>query len=215
MLVRERGNKKAICWPFVKPSNGLEPLTPPYHRATSREARAVPGSRGHESRARRRNLLRASDPAWTRVPGWCSLSVLLLLSRRLTSRRELVEGEQECLQLREPLGAELFRPGRLDLIDCCSDDANCGSAAFRDGDPLAALVVWVGPSLEVAELFELAQEVVEGLLADLQPGCELRGPGVVGARPLEDDQVSGVEVSEAALVETLEHLPVDHVHRHP
>jgi hypothetical protein len=69
MLVRERGNKKAICWPFVKPSNGLEPLTPPYHRATSREARAVPGSRGHESRARRRNLLRASDPAWTRVPG--------------------------------------------------------------------------------------------------------------------------------------------------
>ena len=29
---------------------------PPYHRATSREARARPGSRGHESRARRKRL---------------------------------------------------------------------------------------------------------------------------------------------------------------
>jgi hypothetical protein len=28
MRVRHRGNKKAICWPFVKPSDGLEPSTP-------------------------------------------------------------------------------------------------------------------------------------------------------------------------------------------
>ena len=41
---------------------------PPYHRATKWEARAKPGSRGHESRARRRNLPKTSDPSWTRVP---------------------------------------------------------------------------------------------------------------------------------------------------
>jgi len=28
MGVRRYGNKKAICWPFVKPSDGLEPSTP-------------------------------------------------------------------------------------------------------------------------------------------------------------------------------------------
>src|SRR4051794_12222330 len=28
MGVRRRGNKKAICWPFEKPSDGLEPSTP-------------------------------------------------------------------------------------------------------------------------------------------------------------------------------------------
>ena len=27
-----KATKKAICWPFVKPSDGLEPSTPPYHR---------------------------------------------------------------------------------------------------------------------------------------------------------------------------------------
>ena len=27
-----KATKKAICWPFLKPSNGLEPLAPSYHR---------------------------------------------------------------------------------------------------------------------------------------------------------------------------------------
>jgi hypothetical protein len=52
-----------------KPSDGLEPSTPPYHRATRREARAQAGSRGHESRGRRRNRRKASDRAWPRLPG--------------------------------------------------------------------------------------------------------------------------------------------------
>jgi hypothetical protein len=54
---------------FVK----LSPLTdsnrrpPPYHRATRPERRASPGSRGHESRARRWDRSKTSDQAWTLV----------------------------------------------------------------------------------------------------------------------------------------------------
>jgi hypothetical protein len=52
----------------AEPSDGLEPSTPSYHRATRRKARARPGSRGHESRARRRNRQKTSNPSWTPVP---------------------------------------------------------------------------------------------------------------------------------------------------
>jgi hypothetical protein len=52
---------------------------PPYHRATSREPGVRPGSRGHESRARRRNRPKTSDRAWTCEPGvmfpQCSLRI--------------------------------------------------------------------------------------------------------------------------------------------
>src|ERR671937_3048822 len=47
----------------------------PYHRATRREGRARPGSRGHESRARRRNRPKGSNPRGRACPRWCSLSV--------------------------------------------------------------------------------------------------------------------------------------------
>src|SRR5579884_2735131 len=134
--------------------------------------------------------------------------------RRPAGRRELVEGEEKRLQLCEALGAELLRPGRLDLVDGFADDANRSSPSLGHRDPLAALVARVGPSLEIAELLELAEKVVEGLLAHLQPGRELRGPRVVGPRPLEGDQVGGVEVRKAAFVKALEHPPVDRVDRH-
>src|SRR6266542_5549185 len=39
--------------------------TPPYHRETRREARARAGSRGHETRARKRESLKTSDRAWS------------------------------------------------------------------------------------------------------------------------------------------------------
>ena len=39
MYVRRQGNKKAICWPFVKPSDGLEPSTPYGENAVGPEAR--------------------------------------------------------------------------------------------------------------------------------------------------------------------------------
>ena len=59
----------SISWrPFREPSDGLEPSTPPYHRATRRERRARPGSRGHGSPARRRNRPKTSDLPWTPVP---------------------------------------------------------------------------------------------------------------------------------------------------
>ena len=51
---------------------------PPYHRATRREARATPGSRGHEARAGKENRPKAASRAWTPVPGLvfppCSLA---------------------------------------------------------------------------------------------------------------------------------------------
>jgi hypothetical protein len=44
--MRRKGVRLAT---IAEPSSGLEPETPPYHRATRREARAKPGSRVHES----------------------------------------------------------------------------------------------------------------------------------------------------------------------
>jgi len=40
-------------------------VDPPYHRETRREARARAGSRGHETRARKRESLKTSDRAWS------------------------------------------------------------------------------------------------------------------------------------------------------
>jgi hypothetical protein len=72
---------------FFKPSDGLEPSTPPYHRATTEEPRAEPGSRGHESRARRRNRSKTPSRGWTRLPRWCSLRISLRTGTPPASRR--------------------------------------------------------------------------------------------------------------------------------
>ena len=46
-------------------------------------------------------------------------------------------------------------------------------------------------------MLELAEQVVERLLADPEPGGELGGPLALWAGVLEDDQIGGVEVGEA------------------
>lgn len=60
---------------------------PSYHRATRREPRARPGSRGHESRARRRKRPKPSDHAMPRRwPRWCSLIVPFWPRKRRAQR---------------------------------------------------------------------------------------------------------------------------------
>ena len=112
----------------------------------------------------------------------------------------------------EALWAELLRPGGLDFADRLADDADRGSTAPGEGDTLGAQIVGIRASLEVAEPLELAEQVAEGLLADPQPGGQIGRPRTLRSGVLEDDQVCGVEVGEAALVQPLEHVPL---HRLP
>src|SRR5438552_5938113 len=115
--------------------------------------------------------------------------------------RHLVELEQEVAELREARRAELLRPGGLHVGNCLADYANRGGAASREGDPFGAEVVGVRSSLEIAEALELAEQVVEGLFADPEPSGQLGGSRTLRAGVLEDVQVGGVEVFEAALVQ--------------
>ena len=73
------------------------------------------------------------------------------------------------MELGEALRAELLRPGGLEIDDRLADDADEGVAADGEGDALAAEVSRVRSALEIAETLELAQQVVEGLLADAPP----------------------------------------------
>ena len=106
----------------------------------------------------------------------------------------------------------MLRPTGLHLGDGLADHGDRGDAAWREGDALGAEVVGIRTALEVAEAFELAEQVVEGLLADPQPGGQFRGPRPLRAGVLEDVQMRRVEVVEAALVQPLEHAPL---HRLP
>jgi hypothetical protein len=54
----------------------------------------------------------------------------------------------------------------------------------------------------------LTKQVVQGLFADPQPDGQLGGPCALGAGILEDVQVRGVEVREAAFVQPLQHVPL-------
>ena len=80
---------------------------------------------------------------------------------------------------------------------------------LREGDALGAQVVGIWPALEVAKALEFAEQVVERLLADPQSGSQLRGPRILRSRVLEDVEVCRIEVVEAALVEPLEHVPLN------
>jgi hypothetical protein len=114
----------------------------------------------------------------------------------------MVELEEEAAESGEALRAELLRPGGLHFADRLADDADRGGAAAGEGDAFGAQVLGIWSALEVAEALELAEEVVEGLLADPQPGGQLGGPRTLRSGVLEDVQVRRVEVVEAALIAT-------------
>src|SRR5215211_3279063 len=124
----------------------------------------------------------------------------------------VVELEQEALELGEALRAEALCPGALDLGDGVAERVDRAGAAWGQGDAFGALVVGIGSALEVVEALELAEQVVEGLFADPKPGGQLGGPRALWSRVLEDVEIGGIEVVEAALVQPLEHVPL---HRLP
>jgi hypothetical protein len=74
------------------------------------------------------------------------------------------------VELGEAFGAELLRPGGLHFADGVADHVDCGGAAWGECDAFGAEVVGIGQALEIVEALELAEQVVEGLLADPQPG---------------------------------------------
>ena len=61
-----------ICGGFFKPSDGLEPSTPPYHRATRREPRVSREAAGTQDAGIARRRVTAGRRG---CPRWCSLSV--------------------------------------------------------------------------------------------------------------------------------------------
>ncbi len=60
-----------------------------------------------------------------------------------------------------------------------------------------------------AEPLELAEEIVEGLLAHPQSRRQLRGPRALWPGVLEDRQIRRVEIVEAARVQAVEHVLLD------
>ncbi len=115
------------------------------------------GILGSAAAARRRTHRRATAPA--------SKIVLLGVLRR-HALGQPVELEQKVAELVETFRSELLSPGGLDLADGLSDHANRSDAAWSEGDALGAKVVGIRSTLEIAEPFELAEQVVQGLLAD-------------------------------------------------
>ena len=192
------------------------------HHDLARQRPAAPGDRPRPRRrasARRRLLLdrpqhRAGAGGCPPAPGAARLpdpqpaprAAAVAQDAAATSRP--VQLEQQLAELGEPILAELLGPARLHLADRLAHHAAHRGAAWRQREALRAQVVGIDPALEVAAALELAEQIVQRLLAHPQPGRELRGPRALGARVLEDGQVRGVEVVEAALVQPLEHAPL-------
>ena len=172
-------------------------------------------SRRFSAQPERLTLVRAGRPsvgALAREQSAPKATWLERHARLARPLREPADFEQEVAELGEAFRAELLRPGGLDFADRLADHADRGVAAWGEGDAFGAQVVGIWPAFEVAEALELAEQVVEGLFADPQPGGQLGGPRALRSGVLEDVQVGRVEVVEAALVQPLEHVPL---HRLP
>ena len=107
----------------------------------------------------------------------------------------------------ETLPPELLLPVPLDLAHSVSDDVGGLFATRREDNAFRSSVVGVDLALEVAESFELAEEVVDRLLAHASAGGELRRPGTLRAGVQHEVQMRRVEVVESVLVEASEHPP--------
>src|SRR5215472_4857993 len=145
-------------------------------RGTGRSSTTSPASRLSRASttppstiSRPRSPLSRNSPNWRRPTRTSSPSGTIPGSPRRPELGEPVQIDQERAELPETLRAEFLLPTALDLGDGLTDDADGGGAARREGDALGAEVVGVRSPLEVAETLELAQEMVQGLLADPEP----------------------------------------------
>lgn len=129
--------------------------------------------------------------------------------------RRLIELEQKAAELREALLPELFLPVSLDSADGVSDGVGGPFAARGEGDPFRPSVIGVRSALQVAEAFELAEEVVDRLLAHASPGGELGGSRPLGPWVQQEVQVRPVQVVEPLLVQMGEHPSQHLLPRHP
>ena len=122
-------------------------------------------------------------------------------------RLGIAELGEKLVELGEAFRSESLLPVVFDLADRVSHGLTRQYAARCEGDALGARVLWVCVAFEVAGSFEVAEQVVECLLADAQPGGELGGSGALGSGVEEDVEVGCVEVVESVLVEPFEHPP--------
>src|SRR6202012_5982868 len=95
-----------------------------------------------------------------------------------------------------------------DLADALDDRLTAGGEL----DAFRPLVLAVGLTREVPEVFHLAKEIVERLLAHPDAAGQLGWALAVGTGVLQDGQLSGHQVGEPALVQAVEHPLTDDLH---
>src|SRR4051812_41543233 len=93
----------------------------------------------------------------------------------------------------------------LDLADGVPDGEGGLFAPCGEGDSFRSSVVGIRSALEVSEAFELAEEVVDRLLAHASPGGKLGGSCPLWPGVEQEVQVGRVQVVESVLVQTGEH----------
>ena len=166
-----------------------------------------------------RSTRRSARASWPETSGGCTGSAAaersVMLVRTESAQLRLVELEQEAPKLGEALRSEPSFPIALDLADGVSHGVPRQLAAPGEGDALGASVVRICPALEIAESFELAEEIVDCLLAHASSGRDLGGSCPLGPRVQQDVQVGRVQVVESLFVQPLEHPPLHLFPGHP
>ena len=143
--------------------------------------------------------------------------VATLLAESMDRRPRLdhaVELDQQAPQLRVPLLPQLPCPQRLELGHGVTYHVGDGDAAPRQHDPPGTEILRVGPALEIAAPFQLAQLVVERLLAHTQLRRQVGRALALRAGVAQHRQVGLVDVVEAVLVQPLDHPPPHRVDGH-
>lgn len=120
---------------------------------------------------------------------------------------DLAEFGQQCAELVKAFAPESLGPFTLDLCDDFTQGVAECFAAGRELDPFALVGSGERLALQVAEHLELSEKMVDGLAARPRARRELGGPKAVRPGPLEDREVSLVQIGEPALPESLQ-LPV-------
>lgn len=97
----------------------------------------------------------------------------------------------------EVLPADRLRPLRLDSGVGCNGRLVQPLALLSEADQSRPIVGWVGTKLEVPVRFQVPQQVVDGLLAELSPGGQFGRAPSLGTRPPEQGHVGRTDIGEA------------------